>query len=392
MKNVAIIGGGASGLVSAIFSKTSGCNTVIFEKNARVGKKILQTGNGRCNLSNENISEEFYHGGETEFIKTALSDFPKEKTLEFFKNIGLLTISDGGRIYPISLSATSVLDVLRFKCEDLGVIIKTDCTVKTLTKNGNGFLVNGEYFDAVIVCTGGKASPSSGSDGEFFDAVKNFHTITKIKPSLVSLKTKGRVKELKGQRVRCMASLFSDDVLIKKDYGEVLFTDYGLSGIVIMGLSRDAKCGDIIELDLLPKMSEKEAEFLLKTRKEEFKNRETKDFLSGIFTNRVSMALLKDSNVTSKKIGDTDIENLKKTIKKWRFEVVDKMSFKEAQVSAGGVKLSEVNPHTMESKIVRNLFFAGEILDVDGDCGGYNLQWAWTSGALAGMGVGACSK
>lgn len=406
MTKIAIIGGGASGLACAIeimhtVAQKSDVEVTILEKLPRVGKKILVTGNGRCNLTNMNSAVSGYRG-DTAFSRFALQEYTPEKNIEFFNGLGLYTrTEDEGRVYPLSNQAASVLDALRFECDRLGV--KTICDyravhLKTVDTGVTTKIVinNRDRFDYVVVACGGKAAKMHGTDGDGYDMLKMFgHTIISPAPALVSLNCEDFTKALKGVRSICKMDLIIDGKKEYENYGEVQFTDYGLSGIPIMQLSRFVSVSpsnDIeISLDVTPDFTKEQIfDYLISRR-----NVDTglcENLLSGIMNKQLCITLLKECGVAVNQrvnnLSNSEIERIAKIVKEWKIKVKNSRSFDYAQVTAGGVDCKEFNERTMESRFVKNLFCCGEILNIDGDCGGYNLQWAWSSGRLCGKTIG----
>ncbi len=380
--NIAIIGGGASGLAAAIFAARKGAAVAVFEKNPRVGKKILSTGNGRCNFTNTDICKNNYN---SDFVSVALKKFSPYDAIDFFESLGLLAkTEDEGRIYPNSGQASAVLDVLRLEAIRLGIVLRTDFDVAEIIQKNNGFFViskTGErYFaDKAIVATGGMAAPKTGSDGSGYKILKRLgHTVTELVPSLVQIKT---TKSIQGVRAYGRVTMENGKTAV----GEVQFNSYGLSGIPVFGLSKYAKKGEKICVDLLPDLDFSDVLKMLKTRPKQ--TMET--YMTGIINKSLGQMLLKECGISPlSKMSDTlssvEIEKIAKMLKCWRFEITGVMPWDNAQVTAGGISLKEVNPETMESYLVKNLFIIGELLDIDGDCGGFNLHWAWASGFVAG--------
>ena len=386
--DIIIVGAGASGLAAAISAKRVNrkLNIAALDAMPKVGKKILATGNGRCNLSNLNANVDSYTNPE--FVSVALSEFPPEKVIEFFRSIGLMCVADGeGRVYPMSNTASSALDALRTEAERLGVELICDSHVDRIEKKNGIFTVGRLVAKKIIICTGGCASPSQGSDGSGFDLLKSLgHHITAVYPGLVQLTTKENTKSLKGMRVKANISLRQDSKSIDSAKGEVLFTDYGLSGISIMDISRSVKDGQYTcVIDTLPRCKANEAdEFLLSLNKE----MPIENALSGMIPKALGRYILKrcgENSLSSlEKIGKGKIEKIIYTAKNLGFTITGTMGFKNAQISIGGADVKEFDSKTMESKLVKGLFCAGEVLDTDSICGGFNLQWAWASGLLAG--------
>lgn len=379
--DVAVIGGGASGIMAAIFAARCGKNVCILEKNQRIGKKILATGNGRSNFTNINAKAQDYN---SEFVHFALECFSPNEVITFFEQIGLLSrIEAEGRVYPLSGQATAVLDVLRLELSRLPVAVITEFDVQKIEKTCDGFVIRSKdkkiEAEKVIVATGGMASPKSGSDGKGYELLKAFgHHTTKLVPSLVQLKTE---KSVGGVRAYGKVTTQSG----KCETGEIQFNNYGISGIPVFGIAKYVKKGESVYLDLLPGYTENEVVKILKNRPKQ--TMET--YLIGILNKALGQLLLKECGISplsqmSDTLNDDEIIKIAKKIKSWRFDVTGTMPWDNAQVTAGGIELSEINPKTLESRLVGNLYVTGEVLDVDGPCGGYNLQWAWASGKLAG--------
>ena len=401
MPKVLVIGGGAAGMMAAIVSKRNGAEVVVLERNNRVGKKILATGNGRCNYTNVNLNINNYHGENPKFAYGPLSKFNVENTMDFFEQLGITpAIEDNGKVFPLSFQSSSVLDVLRFEMEDLGIEVLSDAFVSDIKKT-HEFTVtlsNGKkiYGDKVIIATGGKAAPNTGSDGSGYTlAEKLGHTIVDVFPGLVQLKLDGDIfKQVDGVKVLGKAKIYNNGELIKEDIGDILFTNYGISGPPILQLSRTAleylNRGENIELgiSLIHTKTQEEIYDYLKYRFGFMPRKTIEIGLIGFINKRLILPILKILNIDKDKqvahLNNEEIRQMAEILTDWRFNIIGSKSFKDAQVTAGGVNTSEVNPSTMESKIVKGLYFVGELLDIDGDCGGFNLQWAWSSGYIAG--------
>ncbi len=399
----AIIGGGASGLACAVelAVRDRKADITVFEHNDRVGKKILATGNGRCNLTNISANEDNYRNAF--FAGYALNEFTPESNIEFFNSIGLYTRTDScGRVYPMSNQASGVLDCLRFAAENLGVDIVTDFHVGTIKKKNGKFFINGKgSYDFVVITTGGKAAPSQGSDGSGYELLRSFgHRITTLSPSLVQLETKDRdfVRPLKGVRCEVDMSLSLDGKPTCRKRGELLFADYGLSGIVSMEISAFASPylssggkGAEVTVDFVPTYGEQTLGAYLKKQTESFPKKALADILSGFLPKKIGLAVMKrlgiSGAVTANSVSNKTISKVVFELKNTKFALSGTRDFSFAQVTSGGAETSEFDPKTMQSKLTENLFCAGEILDVDGDCGGYNLNWAWSSGRIAAKSI-----
>lgn len=413
-KIIAIIGGGASGFMAAISAgmalkenNIDNVDIIIFERMDRVGKKILATGNGRCNISNINSNSKYYHGKNVDFADTILKQFTSKNTISFFEKIGMLCrIEQDGKVYPYSNQASGVLDILRMEAERLGVKEVCNFEVKAIKRQENNFIIvkkSGEQkvVSKIIMSCGGKASSNLGSNGSGYELLTSLgHTMSNIFPALVQIKSSNQfVKALNGIKIDATASILKNTKIIREEKGEILFTEYGLSGILILQLSRivgehflnkNTCSSDIyIYLDIMPDFTKEEITIILEKRVKEQGWKSLENFLTGIFNKRVGQMILKSSGITplSKlacNLSQNDITNIVKTIKNWEFLIIGTMSWNNAQVTAGGIKVDEFNNNTLESKLVKNLYAVGEILDIDGDCGGFNLQWAWSTGFIAG--------
>lgn len=393
--NLAIIGGGAAGLIAAITAARTNknLNITVYERLARVGKKILATGNGRCNLTNMELTSTHYHGNDVGFTDVAFTEFGIDKTLNFWHELGLLTKTENNKVYPYSLQAGSVVDLLRAECDRLNITFKCEQAVTTLHKQGDTFLVCTEPADAVIIACGGKASPHLGSDGSGYALLTAFgHSLTPLTPAITAVKTDTTyVKQLKGIKTDANVTVFVAD---KKEYsttGEVLFTEYGLSGPPILESARIAgiNANKIVKIsiDLMPEYSITELSRIL-NKKATGNNLTLEEYLTGILNKRLGQVVLKYANFALttpiSALTNKDIDKIGNTIKNFTFPVTGVCGFQNAQVTAGGIKTADFNNQTLESTLCKNLYAAGEILDIDGDCGGWNLQWAWSSGYLAG--------
>ena len=399
MKNVVIIGGGASGLMAALTAAEDKNNKVIIlERQARIGRKLLATGNGRCNLTNVDASPANYHGEVPEFAVPALEKFPPEKVLEFFGSLGLVTVTEyGGRVYPLSNSANSVLDVLRFALEKDNIELKTGCSAKEIRRDGQGFkvLTDSETIaaDYLIVACGGAAGAKLGGVMDGYELLQALgHKRTKLYPALVQITSNSPYpRSLKGVRAMCSVKLCSGKTLLASSYGELQFTESGVSGPAAFDISRCASTegsGCTLHLDFLRDYSENDIFAMLSRRRAGFPLIFTDDLLTGILHNRLGRMVVKYAGLASgtelNLLDDAQLHAVAAACKNFCIDVAGTEGFDNAQVTAGGIKTTGINPETMESWFVPNLFICGELLDIDADCGGYNLQWAWASGHLAG--------
>ncbi len=407
MTKIAIIGGGASGLGCAIelmhtVKNKDDVRVTIFEKLPRVGKKLLVTGNGRCNLTNVNAVNSGFRG-DTEFSTYALNKYTPESNIAFFNELGLYTrTEEEGRVYPLSNQATSVLDALRFECARLGVEIVCDYQAVHLKQVFNGVMNklvinNRDRFDYVVVAAGGKAAKVHGTDGDSYELLKMMgHRIVAPAPALVSLNCEDFTKALKGVRSICKMDLVIDGKKALENFGEVQFTDYGLSGIPIMQLSRFVSVSPsnniYIHLDTTPDFTMDEVRKYLYSRRA-VDTGLCENMLGGIMNKQLCISFMKEVGIAPNgrvnELTDNQLDTLAQIIKCWKIKIKTARGFDFAQVTAGGADCRDFNPETMESRLVDKLFCTGEALNIDGDCGGYNLQWAWSSGRLAGFTIGS---
>ena len=402
--DICIIGAGASGMMAALAASEQKHNKVtVLERQQRVGKKLSVTGNGRCNLTNMNASVSDYHGQHPEFAAYALSAFTPADVREYFKNFGLLTTEEyGGRVYPLSNSANSVLDVLRLSLISRGTDIRTSCEAERINRTADGFEITaGDYtkrFDRVIVACGGPAGRKAGGTELGLRLLKSMgHKCTSVYPSLVQIRTETLYpRALKGIKADSRLSLVAEGEIRAETEGEVLFTDNGVSGPAVFDISRHVSTGrgDIcLKLDFLKDICITETEEIIKQRAELMPELLCSDLLTGTVHNRLGRMILKYSGISLEKpvseLSASETEKIAGSLKDFRLKVFGTESFENAQVSAGGAVTSEFCPETMESRIVPGLYACGEVLDIDGNCGGFNLQWAWASGRLAGLSASA---
>ena len=395
---VLIIGGGASGMMAALTAAEDPSNRVtLLERQSRVGRKLLATGNGRCNLSNIHASEAHYHGYDPSFVRHALRQFSPADTLAFFQQLGLLTVTEeSGRVYPFSDQANSVVDILRFALAQRGVDLRCGCEVISIGKKARGYNVKTAeeafYCDKLILACGGSAGAKLGGTDWGYKLLSSMgHTVTPLRPSLVQIKTDTSVtKSLKGVRADAGITLKRNGQLVAQNVGEVQFTDFGISGPAIFELSREVenKGDQLLLLDLMRPWTEEQLASLLLQKQADFPDLAADELLTGALHNRLGKVVLKISGTelpqTLAEITESQIRRIARTVKYFPMTVTGIMGLELAQVTAGGVPTSEFRPDTLESRLCPGLFATGEVLDIDGDCGGYNLQWAWSSGRLAG--------
>lgn len=370
--SVGIIGGGAGGIFSSICLKrlNPSIDVTIYELQERIGKKILQSGNGRCNLSNKELGVSNYNSS---FAKKIISEFDYHSFLNYMNDLSLmLRVDEEGRIYPYSLKASTVLDVfLKYlKMYDINVVTNTEiCSIQVK----DGFILNNKFHhDYIINATGGKSSISFVNKS--YDMLVNLgHKVTSMNPSLVALKTKESTKPLSGIRLKAKAKLYKDQKLIDACVGEILFKDEGLSGIAIFMLSRlyDHLHSFTVSLDLYQEKTVEELNEMIKDV--------TMDNLLGYFPKMINQDLINRYNKNNTSIGQI--------IKNYEFQIVDTYGYKNAQVTKGGIDTIDIDDRSCESKIIKNLYIIGEALDVDGNCGGYNLHFAFASGYCAARNI-----
>ena len=398
---IGIIGGGASGMAAALAAaENRGNQIILLERQARVGRKLQATGNGRCNLTNLHALEGGYHGEEAFFADYALGRFGPEATLDWFRSLGLFTVAeDSGRVYPYSDQANSVVDVLRFALEQQNIQVKLGFEVEKVKKTSDGFRVESKEeaieCDKLIIACGGLAGTKLGGTMSGYKLLRSLgHKCTKLRPTLVQLKSSwGGVASLKGVRANCHAAIYHNGQLHRESTGELQFTEYGLSGPVIFEVSRDACQGGgdwVCRLDFLPDLDAD----VLKT--ELLRRKVTKlpvsELLTGILHNRLGRVLTQAVGISGyvpvSQLEDFELEQVCHAVKNFEVSLTEPMGMDSAQVTAGGILTKEFDETTMESRIVPGLYACGEVLDIDGDCGGYNLQWAWSSGRMAGLHAG----
>ena len=395
MKDVVIIGGGASGLAAAISAARLGATVTILEKNNKCGKKLLITGNGRCNFWNEDQDIVHYHSCNKDLLAEFLDN--DEYVLKFFDSLGIVYNNKGGCYYPFSNQALTVQNILVTECQRLGVEIIYNFDVFKVEKKDCFFINDKIKAKKVIVASGSKAASKTGSDGFGYDIALGFgHKITKVLPSLVQLKgDEDFFKKWSGIRVLSEVKLYENGKFIKKEFGELQLTDYGLSGICIFNLSGIVSSGldknfkEVVGINFMPWTNDALGE-LKKLDKESF-HKNISEILEGFLNYKLVDIVLKKAGIRRdiylSNLSKDEMERLLKSLTDFKIDVFSTNSFEKAQVCQGGVSLKEINSKTMESLKVKNLFFIGEVVDIDGDCGGYNLGWAWISGIKAGRSV-----
>ena len=398
---IGIVGGGASGMAAALqAAENENAEIHLFERQSRLGRKLLATGNGRCNLTNLHCTEGGYFGEDRAFAKAALSLHTPEETLSWFAQMGLITVAEStGRVYPYSDQANSVLDVLRFALQKPNIFIHTSWEIESICRKNGRFILESREdrfaCDKLIIACGGLAGSKLGGSMAGYKLLSKFgHKSTKLRPALVQLRAQWRgVAALKGVRANCRAEIYRDGALFAQSRGEIQFTENGLSGPVIFEISRDV-CATpgawLCRLDFLPQMGEAALFDALSLRKNT--NLPAEELLTGVLHNRLGRVLTKAAGIGGAErisaLTDTQLRAVCREVKSFEISLAEPMGMDSAQVTAGGVYTADFNPETMESRIVPGLYACGEVLDIDGACGGYNLQWAWSSGRLAGASAG----
>ena len=387
-------------MTAALTAARLGHEVTLYERQARVGRKLMATGNGRCNLTNTGAGPSNYHGDTPDFVRPALQAFPSEAALAFFRDLGLLAREEwGGRVYPLSNSANSVVDVLRQGLDAAGVELVAGDRVRELRRVGSGYSVTTESgdkrsFNAVVVACGGLAGEKLGGGRDGYELLKALgHTRTALRPALVQITTEPMYpRSLKGIKADCALSVFSRGGLLASSGGELLFTETGVSGPAAFDVSRAvSEAGDAkmeLEIDFLRDYSAAEVLAHLQNRAKTAPELPASELLTGSVHNRLGRMLIKYADIEAaaplSALSERELRTVAGACKRFRLPVRGTEGFANAQVTAGGIRTSEFDPRTLESRLCPRLFACGEVLDIDGDCGGYNLQWAWSSGVLAG--------
>lgn len=386
MRKIVVIGGGASGLMGAIWAARCGAQVTILEHNERTGKKILATGNGKCNLTNMDQAPYFYRSSQKDYPWKVICQFSQADTIRFFTGLGIYTKNKNGWIYPYSEQAASVAQVLEMEARYRKVKIKTREEVTDIIETKEGYQVLTQTWrydcDRVLICCGSSASQVEGSSNAGYQlAEKLGHRVIEPMPALTALRGKGNYfAKWAGSRMDGIIRLEIEGKIRKEERGEILFTDYGISGIAVFQISRYAvravREGYRVScrLDLMPDFSLEELTAHLYKRKNDCPYKNSQELLVGLLPAKM-IPVLASKN---------DIEKTAENIKDWEVSVRDAYSLTHAQVCCGGVDTSQLTDH-LQSRLHPGIYFAGEVVDVDGPCGGYNLQWAWSSGAVAGM-------
>lgn len=405
MNKVVIVGAGASGLISAIYAKKNNHDVIILEKNNECGKKILVTGNGRCNYFNEDQDLKHYYSSSGNINEIITKDNINE-ILNFFNSIGIVPKIKNGYYYPYSNQASSIKRALEYEIKRLNIKVITDFDVKKIIKENDKFIIYSENdnitCDKVVLATGSKSYPKTGSTGDGYKIAKSFgHNIVKVLPSLTQLKCHGNYfKKLSGIRCEVNLKLYEDNKFIKEENGELQLTNYGISGICTFNLSGIVSRGlnsnkkEDIVINFLPFINANKVEDVIKfidDRNSKILNRNIGELFEGLLNNKLIDTLIEISNINKTKswnqLSNEEKTTLANNICFFKVNVFETNSFDSAQVCTGGINLKEVDLNNMQSKLIDGLYFSGEILDVDGDCGGYNLTFAWISGMISGKNI-----
>lgn len=400
MRHVAVIGGGAAGMMAAITAAREGVKVTILEHKDRIGKKILSTGNGRCNFTNTYQTPACYRSDNRDFAWNIIQKFNVEKTISFFKELGIYPKDRNGYLYPYSDQAAAILEVLQIEIAKLDICVMTEINVLDIQPVKRGIRVTTDKktitVDSVILACGSKAAPVTGSDGSGYQLAKLLgHRIVPVLPALVQLRCAEKFyKSISGVRVQGTVEIYADDISLASDTGEIQLTNYGISGIPVFQVSRYAakaiyqKQSATAVLNFMPDMNKDEFLSFLQERITLCPHKTLDEFFTGIFPKKLCELWVRLSRLPKEmRVSDLSGEQLEKLvllIQHLRTHITETNAFEQAQICCGGVDTTEINPDTLESNYVPGIYFAGELLDVDGICGGYNLQWAWSSGFVAG--------
>ncbi|MBD8932053.1 MAG: NAD(P)/FAD-dependent oxidoreductase [Ruminococcus sp.] len=400
MRHVAVIGGGAAGMMAAITAAREGVKVTILEHKDRIGKKILSTGNGRCNFTNTYQTPACYRSDNRDFAWNIIQKFNVEKTISFFKELGIYPKDRNGYLYPYSDQAAAILEVLQIEIAKLDICVMTEINVLDIQPVKRGIRVTTDKktitVDSVILACGSKAAPVTGSDGSGYQLAKLLgHRIVPVLPALVQLRCAEKFyKSISGVRVQGTVEIYADDISLASDTGEIQLTNYGISGIPVFQVSRYAakaiyqKQSVTAVLNFMPDMNKDEFLSFLQERITLCPHKTLDEFFTGIFPKKLCELWIRLSRLPKEmRVSDLSGEQLEKLvllIQHLRTHITETNAFEQAQICCGGVDTTEINPDTLESNYVPGIYFAGELLDVDGICGGYNLQWAWSSGFVVG--------
>lgn len=401
MNTIAIIGGGAAGLMAALYAARAGGDVTVYEHNSGVGKKILASGNGRCNIVNTTASADDYAGSDPAFVTYALKQLSFPYFEKFCHSIGLLLdIKEDGRCYPLSNEAKSVLLAFKSAVGEAGAKILTEHHVTAISRKNGRFIVETaqgkKEYDKVLIATGSEAAPQLGATGDGYRFAASFgHAVLPTYPSLVQLHLDSRIHHrMAGTKTHAEVSLFIDGKQREKVQGDILFAAYGISGLAILDISQKASLAVMkkqrvsISINLLPRFDSQELASTLQKLVSAVPNHTAETVLSGLVPAKTVPFLLEDAALNPasaiSKLTPKEIKKVARLLQEWRFDVNGTHGFKHAEVSGGGVSTAQVHNKTMESTLVRGLYFAGEVLDIVGKRGGYNFNFAWASGMIAG--------
>ncbi len=404
MKNIIVIGAGASGMFCSLLLKEKGFDVTVLERNDKIMKKIYATGNGRCNFTNRNINISHFHGQNPKFAMTAIHQFTNEDAIAYFQKIGIPEIElEEGKIYPMSLQASSIPIRVEEYAKNLGIEIHLNTLVKEIEKKDQ-FIVTGDkgekyYGDLVILAAGGRAMAKSGSDGNGYRLLEKFDIhMVETHPGIVQLKLDyPYLKRMDGTKVPGSCTLIVEGKRVRKEFSDILFTQYGISGPAVLQISSEAirslkKGKDVrLSIDILPLMEENILYYFLKTNFENNSFITVEKALVGLIHKNLIIPILRDLHIEKDKkaaqLSNTEIHSIKEKLKNYMFTVTGEKSDKDGQITCGGISTKEIDPKTMELKKIKGLYCIGEIVDIDGDCGGYNLQWAWSSAYVCAMNI-----
>ena len=403
MADIIVVGGGAAGLVASITAASARYKVTLLEQNSKIGKKILVSGNGKCNIDNRYISSNRFHGQNPDFIEAVLKEHDFPVVQQFFTSIGLELIEGKeGKMFPMSLQASSVVEILEYEAKKAGVEIICECAVTSVSKEADKFIIEStqgtKISKKLLLASGSPAAPQlGGSDSGYAFAKMMGHSLIPSHPSLVQLcSDESWVKTCAGVKVAGNVKLYANGQYITEKKGDLLFTNYGISGLAVLDISREASTRlahyEYCELtmDLMPQLNKEKLTNLLLGRIESESAKPLSLWLQGILNKKLIPVILEQSKCNAAVESDLNRKEVGKlvyAIKNLKLSINDTKGFKGAEVATGGIDTTEVNPQTMESKLVPNLYFAGEILDVDGDRGGFNFHFAWVSGLKAGKNI-----
>jgi len=387
-------------MVAAIIATRRGASVRIYEKNSKIGKKILATGNGRCNITNKNITTSNYHGTHATFVNPAINRFNTTACTEFFRELGIeIFEGNNGRLYPKSHQSSSVVELLRYECQRLGVTFIFPCEVTQIQAGHDRFIISHQdgkdKASKVLIATGGLAMPTLGSCDSGYKFAQAFgHSIIEPYASLVQLETKEDLASINGVKIEGMIEILIDGQSATSKNDDILFANYGISGSAILDVSRHASWAlehhkkVKAKIDLVPEYSKEQLKNVLQKRKKYSNHKSVDLWLDGFINSKIARFIARDFSVkNADNLNTKDIISLVYAFKNLQLTITGTRGFKSAEVTAGGINTDEVQSQSMESKLQKGLFFAGEVLDIDGDCGGFNLHWAWASGYCAGQNI-----